>query len=175
MPGDFGTRMRELSLLVGPGPLQALVGFDEPYAHRQHEDLRFKHIHGGGPKFLEKALFENIPVTMEIIAKNGFLDLPRGVAVAGEYVATEARRNAPKRPEAGNLEHSDYVTVMDRGVPVYHRPSSRPYLSKEDIKRINEAVQTDPHHWYGAWPATPEGLALARVWAARGRRAQGRR
>lgn len=40
--------------------LEAVVGFTEPYALLQHEDMEFNHPKGGQAKYLEQPLKENI-------------------------------------------------------------------------------------------------------------------
>lgn len=44
-----------------------LVVFDTPYAAKLHENLRYKHPHGGGPKFLEHAVQELAPQFEEFV------------------------------------------------------------------------------------------------------------
>lgn len=39
--------------------LEATIGFKEPYAMRQHEEVGFRHPKGGQAKFLEQPLKEN--------------------------------------------------------------------------------------------------------------------
>lgn len=38
---------------------KAKVGFSEPYAMEQHENMQYRHPRGGGPKYLENPLKEN--------------------------------------------------------------------------------------------------------------------
>lgn len=46
----------------------AQVSVNTAYAAKQHEDFRLKHPRGGGPKFLERALLEEMPHLEGIIA-----------------------------------------------------------------------------------------------------------
>ena len=39
--------------------LNAVIGFSEPYALRQHEHLEYEHPHGGQAKYLEQPYTEN--------------------------------------------------------------------------------------------------------------------
>lgn len=48
---------------------QAAVGYDSPYAVKQHEALRFRHPGGGSAKFLELALRLNSEKLQQIIAE----------------------------------------------------------------------------------------------------------
>lgn len=44
------------------------IGYRAPYSAKQHEDQHLKHPRGGGPKFLERALLEEIPRLDDIVA-----------------------------------------------------------------------------------------------------------
>jgi len=154
MPGDFQAHMDELSAKVGAGTLTAQVQFDQVYAHRQHEDLAFKHVIGG-PKFLERALYENIPEYMELVARSVLRDGPvGGMILVAEDIATKASNNAPKRGVGGGnvLANSAHPSVNDDGALVYDRPALAPRLDEKAIEARNEALQLDPDHWYGRWP-----------------------
>lgn len=41
--------------------LEAVVGFTEPYATRQHEEMEWEHPKGGQAKYLETPYKENLP------------------------------------------------------------------------------------------------------------------
>lgn len=43
-----------------PKKMEAIVGFTEPYALRQHEEMGYNHPQGGQAKYLEQPLNENI-------------------------------------------------------------------------------------------------------------------
>jgi hypothetical protein len=145
--------MDELAAIVGAGTLTARVEFDQAYAHRQHEDLTFRHAIGG-PKFLERALFENIPEYMELIARSVLRDGPKGgMILVAEDIASKAANNAPKRVIGDRvLSNSAHPVVIDDGTIVYDRAPVDGRISKAEIRERNEAFQTDPKHWYGRWP-----------------------
>jgi hypothetical protein len=151
--GTFFARMDELSAMVGVGSLTARVEFDQIYAHRQHEDLTLKHVIGG-PKFLERALYENIPEFLQLVANSVLRDGPKsGMIFVAEDLASKAANNAPKRVIGDRvLSNSAHPVVIDDGTVVYDRAPVDGRISKEEIKERNEAFQIDPKHWYGRWP-----------------------
>lgn len=153
MAGTFQERMDELAAHVGVGTLTVQVSFDQVYAHRQHEDLAFKHIHGGGAKYLERALFEGQVEYLTITADSVLDDLDRGMIEVAELLALKAAKNAPVRGAEGAnvLKNSDHPIVLDNDVIVYDRPPLEPRLTQKEIVARNERLQ-DPHHWYGRWP-----------------------
>ena len=55
---DRDTRSRR-SPKPKPKKFEAIVGFAEPYALRQHEDTSYHHPKGGQPKYLENPYKEN--------------------------------------------------------------------------------------------------------------------
>lgn len=61
VPVDTG-RLRDSGFVDGPeigsGNASAEIGYDTPYATKQHEDLSLNHPNGGEPKFLETPLHQ---------------------------------------------------------------------------------------------------------------------
>jgi hypothetical protein len=61
VPVDTG-RLRDSGFVEGPeiggGSASAEIGYDTPYATKQHEDLSLNHPHGGTSKFLEMPLHQ---------------------------------------------------------------------------------------------------------------------
>jgi hypothetical protein len=61
VPVDTG-RLRDSGFVNGPeiggGAVSAEIGYDTPYALKQHEDLSLNHPHGGEPKWLETTLHQ---------------------------------------------------------------------------------------------------------------------
>ena len=147
-------RIDQLMAEVGEGRLTGKVEFDQAYAHRQHEDLAFKHPHGGGPKFLEAALYESIPENMTLIANSVLRDNVRsGVILATENVATRASAKAPRRDRGESaLRRSDHPTVTDGHEVIYSRPPRVHHLTPEEIEDRNMELQDSPRHYYGTWP-----------------------
>ena len=75
MTGTFSERIAELRHLVGDGQrLQGSVTCDQVYAHRQHEDLSYRHPRGGQAKFLEKPLFDHYRDYLSDYAKTVLTD-----------------------------------------------------------------------------------------------------
>jgi hypothetical protein len=150
MAGTFVARIRELRAQVGDGEWDAIVEFNQVYAHRQHEEMAWVHPHGGGPKYLERALYENIPEYMELIAANLLYDIEFGMREVAEHLADLASGKAPER--MGDLRHSDHPSVTHNGELVYDRPPLRERKSQAQIEADNRAMNFNPRHWYGAWP-----------------------
>ncbi|MBZ4662771.1 MAG: hypothetical protein JG776_453 [Caloramator sp.] len=70
-PIDMGDLKRNCS--VSPiqdnnGEMTVMVGYDLPYARRQHEGLHFKHPKGGKAKYLEDPYKENVKKYEKYIA-----------------------------------------------------------------------------------------------------------
>lgn len=154
MLDDFDVRFGELRAMVGYGILEAKVEFDQAYAHRQHEDLAFKHPHGGGPQYLRRALYENVDEYMTILTEGVFIDLTTSMMVVSEHLASNAEHNAPQR--SGGLSGSAHPSVSDDEVVIFDRPPRVGRRGPEEIERENMALQ-DPHHYYGEWPP-PYGI-----------------
>lgn len=57
------------SSIPSAGELEAVVGFTEPYALRQHEDMELRHPRGGEAKFLETPFKENKNKYVDLIGK----------------------------------------------------------------------------------------------------------
>lgn len=55
------------------------VIFDVPYAAKQHEDLRLRHPHGGGPKYLEGALKALMPQLEQFVGTQVISAQKRGI------------------------------------------------------------------------------------------------
>jgi hypothetical protein len=56
VPLDEGELQRSGTTAVDEGKLKAAVGYDSPYAARQHEELTWRHAPGRQAKFLEQPL-----------------------------------------------------------------------------------------------------------------------
>ena len=141
--------MKELSARIGYGKLDVRVEFDQAYAHKQHEDMLLKHPHGGGPQYLRRALFGNIPEYLTIMSEGVLTDLDTAAKITSEHLAAHASRNAPKR--SGGLDRSAHPMVFSHGMKIYDRPPQVRRRTPEQIRLKNEKLQ-QPKHWYGAWP-----------------------
>jgi hypothetical protein len=68
VPLDEGTLERSGTTSVDRENLKAAVTYDTPYAHRQHEDLTFRHLGGRKAKWLESAINSEKDTVGEIVA-----------------------------------------------------------------------------------------------------------
>lgn len=132
-----GTAVRELTELrerthSGDGLLRGSVTIDQIYAHRQHEDLTLHHPRGGGPKYLQRPLFENFPRYLRMVA-DGVLDDggETGMARAMEDLSDAAEQAAPW--EFGDLIHSGHPQVAHGMRDVYDRPPKRHRLTRAEL------------------------------------------
>ena len=67
VPVDTGKLKRSGRVVVNEQDLTVGVGYDTPYAARQHEDMTLNHPNGGEAKFLEKAMHSEARRCREII------------------------------------------------------------------------------------------------------------
>lgn len=132
-----GTAIRELTGLrertrCGDGLLRGSVTIDQVYAHFQHESLDLHHPRGGGPKYLQRPLFEHFPRYLEMVARGYLEDGGRAaMARAMEDLSDEAEQAAPW--EFGDLIHSGHPEVR-RGLDVtYDRPPKRHRLTRAEL------------------------------------------
>ena len=134
MTGTFGARMAELRARThaGDGWLKGSVEISQVYAHRQHEDLTLRHPRGGGPKYLERPLFENFPHYLRMVA-GGVLDDGGELAMARamEDLSDAAEQAAPW--EFGDLIHSGHPQVRHGRRDVYDRPPKRHRLTHAEL------------------------------------------
>jgi hypothetical protein len=138
--GTFYGRIEGLIDSVGDGSLVGKVEFDQAYAHRQHEELGWKHPHGGRAQYLSTALYQNLYGSLERIADHALQEGgPRlGMILAVERIATDAAAMAPI--EVGVLRDSAHPSVEEHGIVVYDRPPAVPRLSDEALDRIHDMV-----------------------------------
>jgi hypothetical protein len=160
-----GTAVTELTGLLerthaGTGWLRGSVEIDQVYAHYQHERLDLHHPRGGGPKYLERPLFEHWRVWVENIAISYFEDGgERAMRYAMEDLSDLAELAAPW--EFGDLIHSGHPQVRRGLRDVYDRPPKR--------HRLTEAELRQKSRW--RWPGLPSALKGWIYWhnTARGR------
>lgn len=165
MASTFDQRMRHLAREVGDGELVGKVLVDQRYAHTQHEDLwptgqpgvaipkNLDHPMGGGAKYLEGPLYENVGRYMrrlarEAITENGS-DLAEGMIRVVEDLSDEVHANAPRFEH--DLRNSAAPTVTDENRVVYDRPPRQRRLTDEELRaksyRYSDKYGTD--HPYG--------------------------
>jgi len=154
MPSTFNARIDELIARVGVGDVVGRVEVNQVYAHRQHEELDVKHPRGGGPKYLERPLFELSPLFYQHIADEL---LASGVVAPmiedAELLASRASAVAPRLFD--HLAHSMHPSVTDDGTIVYDRSPLVPRQTQRQLVAEKEAA-LPPKHYYGHWP--PEHL-----------------
>jgi hypothetical protein len=134
---------------TGTGWLRGSVEIDQVYAHYQHERLDLHHPRGGGPKYLERPLFENYPRYLRMVAA-GVLDDggETGMARAMEHLSDAAEQAAPW--EFGDLIHSGHPQVSHGMRDVYDRPPKR--------HRLNAAELAQKSRWrFAGYPPALKG------------------
>jgi hypothetical protein len=136
----FYGRIEGLIDSVGDGSLVGKVEFDQAYAHRQHEELGWKHPHGGRAQYLSTALYQDLYGFMERIADHALQEGgPRlGMIISMERLANDAAGMAPF--EIGTLRGSAHPSVEEHDVVVYDRPPVIPRLPDEVLDRLHDMV-----------------------------------
>jgi hypothetical protein len=133
MTSEFATRTAGLREQARSGELlRGSVTVDQVYAHYQHERLDLRHPRGGGPKYLERPLFEHYGDYLAAIAAS-YLDDggQREMARAMEHLSDEAELAAPW--EFGDLIHSGHPQVHAGHELVYDRPPKRHRLTAAEL------------------------------------------
>jgi hypothetical protein len=145
MPGTFAGRMEALIDMIGRGEIVGKVEFDQVYAHRQHEELAWKHPRGGQAQYLTEPLYELMPGMMERMADHALQPggMWLGMVANMELLAQEASRRAPV--EVGTLRGSDHPTVTENGVTTYDRPPVVPRLDDATLDAIHDMVSDIGH------------------------------
>jgi hypothetical protein len=140
---DFGEGLLELSEFIGHGDLVGSVIVDQIYAHYQHERLDLHHPRGGGPKYLERPLYEDASLFMEIIAENLLKDGPvRGMAQCMEHLSARIEITAPVL--FWNLRRSGHPMVTSDGEIVYDREPYQHRLTEEELKAEGRLIPMPP-------------------------------
>jgi hypothetical protein len=149
MSGDCIERIELLRhrTRCGQGLLRGSVTVDQVYAHFQHERLDLHHPRGGGPKYLERPLFEHAPAYLTEVAR-GWLDDggQRAMARSMEHLSDEAELAAPW--EWGDLIHSGHPEVRRGESLTYDRPPKRHRLTAAELKAKSRL----------RWPSLPARL-----------------
>lgn len=139
MASTFAAKTNELARFVGTGNLEIKVVVDQVYAKYQHESLDLRHPHGGGGKFLTKALMQEYRGICRGFARDALR--PRGLisaaTVGSEKISKGVYKNAPH--EFNDLRNSAHPTVKDRGRIVYDRAPVVRRLTKAQLKAKDRA------------------------------------
>jgi hypothetical protein len=115
---------------IGHGDIVSKCIVDQVYAQRQHEELTWKHPHGGRAKYLEVPLFENSTKVVQIVAEH-FLtqtgsNIQQGMVEVSEMMSQWVVDNAPRLED--ELENSGHPQVFDNGIPIYDRTPKVPRI-----------------------------------------------
>lgn len=126
---DFQERTKLLIDQVGTGDLVAGCLVDQPYAQDQHETLTYRHIHGGGPRYLGGPLLANAEETIaelakHVITKEGSAITRAMISFARTMAYDYVEKNAPRK--TGHLELSGEPWVKDGNHEVFREPSRVP-------------------------------------------------
>ena len=141
-----GTAVTELTGLLerthaGTGWLRGSVEIDQVYAHYQHERLDLHHPRGGGPKYLERPLFDHYRDYLTVIAHTVLDDGgQREMERSMEHLSDAAELAAPW--EFGDLMHSGHPEVRRGSELVYDRPPKRHRLTQAEL-RVKAALRLD--------------------------------
>lgn len=140
MTGTFSERIDELRHMIGDG--QRLTGscaVDQRYAHYQSERLDLHHPRGGGPKFLEKPLFEHYRAYLDDYARTVLHDGGQpAMKRSMEHLSDQVEMTAPR--EWGDLRKSGHPQVKLGERTVYDRPPKAARLTKEELRAKSRAI-----------------------------------
>jgi len=126
---------RELLEQVGSGKLSGVDRVDQVYAKYHHERLDLRHPRGGGPKYLERPLFENYQDYLARVARALLDGNPeREMAECMEALNTSMSARAPI--EFNNLRRSGNPRVFSQGRKVYDRAAWQRRLSREELRML---------------------------------------
>jgi hypothetical protein len=114
--------------------MRGSVTVDQVYAHYQHERMDLHHPRGGGPKYLERPLFEHYRLYLYRIA-HGWLEDGGKRAMADSMTDLSHGVIAQAPVEFWDLRFSGHpmVTVGER--TTFDQPPSVHRLSAEELKR----------------------------------------
>lgn len=108
---------------IGHGDIVAKCTVDQVYAQAQHEELTWRHVHGGRAKYLEGPLFENSSEVVKIMSEHLLTktgsEIQQGMIEISEMMSEWVVQNAPRLE--GELENSGHPQVFDNGILIYDR------------------------------------------------------
>lgn len=161
---SFTDRLDMLAEEVGHDHLIGQVEVDQVYAHRQHEELTWKHPDGGQAKYLEQPWFAAVEDTMRHLAKT-LLDAGGPAVGMTDAVETGSRAVFDYAPfEFGDLRASGHPSVVDGGQvedvgdgkidvvggeTVYDRPPAVHRLSEEELRAKGDLRRLRLGHDHG--------------------------
>jgi hypothetical protein len=151
---NFEEGVAILKDLVGLNELVGSVEVDQVFAHNQHEELGYRHLHGGQAKYLEEPFFARVEEYLANIA----VDFPEVNAAMIENMTDLAEQVYQKAPHGffGVLRGSAHPTVVSDGVLIYDRPPIWPRLSEAEASAIERGA---PHEFYNITEGYPTEYA----------------
>jgi len=133
MAGTFTQRIDELERRIGSGKIVASCEVNQVYAHRQHEDLSYRHPRGGQAKYLTKPLMDKYRGYLDDYAKTVLEDGGQAaMRRTAEDLADEVAMLAPR--EFGDLMLSAHPQVTQNGRATFDRPPFQARLSETELK-----------------------------------------
>lgn len=140
MAGTFSERIAELRRLTGSGErLQGTVTVSQVYAHRQHEDLSYRHPRGGSAKYLEKPLFDKYRDYLGDYARTVLTDGGQpAMKRSMEHLSDAVELTAPR--EWGDLLKSGHPKVTLGERTVYDRAPKAARLTAEELRAKSRAT-----------------------------------
>jgi hypothetical protein len=162
MAGTFTARIAELRRITGmPFDLSGSLVVDQIYAHRQHEELSYRHPRGGQAKFLEQPLFDHYRMYLANYARTVLDDGGRkAMAQNMENLSDQVKFHAPV--EFNHLRRSGHPVVTIGGTPVYDREPEVHRLTEEQLKaqsRLLYPFLPDALKGWLYWRYNPRGQA----------------
>lgn len=130
---------RELLERTGGADVQSTVLVDQPYAQDQHENLTYRHVHGGQAKYLEEPMVQNAPRMAQGFA-DLLLDAPDAALLWHHKLGLETgqlvKKHAPR--EFNDLRESAAITTKSGGSIVAHRPANQHRLTEAELDAKTE-------------------------------------
>ena len=139
MSGTFTDRIGELHRKVGGGEITASVEVNQVYAHYQHEHLDFHHPRGGGPRYLQRPLFEHYRDYLTDYARTVLADGgQRAMERSAEHLSDRVELDAPR--EWGDLMKSGHPTVTQDGRVIFDRDPKVHRLTEAELRVKSRAI-----------------------------------
>ena len=138
MTGTFTERIDELRHMIG-AELTGTCVVDQIYAHRQHEELSWRHPRGGEAKFLQRPLMDHYRSYLGDYARTVLDDGGQGAMRRSmEHLSDQVEIHAPR--EWGDLRLSGHPQVTRDGETVYDRAPKAARLSREELRAKSRAL-----------------------------------
>jgi len=137
--GTFSERIDELRKMVGSGKLTGTCTVSQVYAHRQHEEMSYRHPRGGSAKYLQKPLMDHYrdyisDYAHTVLSDGGQAAMKRSM----EHLSDAVEITAPR--EFFDLMRSGHPKVEVDGRTVYDRPPKVHRLTEEELRAKSNAA-----------------------------------